>query len=166
MWRCLRSSAVKPVVVLGIVCVRYILLPIIGIGIVKSAESFGFLPADPLFQYVLMLQFTLPPAMNIGTMTQLYNVGQDECSVLMLWTYLVAILALTNLEALSDKEMAPKTFKRGESLALEVGEILSLEEGEIAENTQEVKVYWRRILLRNRMNWNLEVLDKEEDYVG
>ncbi|CAH8389237.1 unnamed protein product [Eruca vesicaria subsp. sativa] len=91
----LRSSAVKPVVVLGIVCVRYIILPIIGIGIVKSAESFGFLPADPLFQYVLMLQFTLPPAMNIGTMTQLYNVGQDECSVLMLWTYLIAILALT-----------------------------------------------------------------------
>ncbi|XP_024016436.1 protein PIN-LIKES 5 isoform X2 [Eutrema salsugineum] len=91
----LRSSAVKPVVVLGIVCVRYIILPIIGIGVVKTAESFGFLPQDPLFQYVLMLQFTLPPAMNIGTMTQLYNVGQDECSVLMLWTYLIAILALT-----------------------------------------------------------------------
>ncbi|CAN8271264.1 unnamed protein product [Cochlearia groenlandica] len=91
----LRSSAVKPVVVLGIVCVRYLILPIIGIGIVKAAASFGFLPPDPLFQYVLMLQFTLPPAMNIGTMTQLYNVGQDECSVLMLWTYLIAILALT-----------------------------------------------------------------------
>ncbi|KAL1207206.1 Protein PIN-LIKES 5 [Cardamine amara subsp. amara] len=91
----LRSSAVKPMVVLGIVCVRYILLPIIGIGIVLTAASLGFLPADPLFQYVLMLQFTLPPAMNIGTMTQLYNVAQDECSVLMLWTYLIAILALT-----------------------------------------------------------------------
>ncbi|EOA32719.1 hypothetical protein CARUB_v10016022mg [Capsella rubella] len=91
----LRSSAVKPAVVLGIVCVRYIILPIIGIGIVLTAASLGFLPADPLFQYVLMLQFTLPPAMNIGTMTQLYNVAQDECSVLMLWTYLVAILALT-----------------------------------------------------------------------
>ncbi|VVB14114.1 unnamed protein product [Arabis nemorensis] len=62
----LRSSAVKPVVVLGIVCVRYIFLPIIGIGIVKTAASFGFLPPDPLFQYVLMLQFTLPPAMNIA----------------------------------------------------------------------------------------------------
>jgi len=91
----LRSSAVKPMVVLGIVCVRYIAMPIIGIGIVLTAANLGFLPADPLFQYVLMLQFTLPPAMNIGTMTQLYNVAQDECSVLMLWTYLVAILALT-----------------------------------------------------------------------
>ncbi|CAH2051433.1 unnamed protein product [Thlaspi arvense] len=91
----LRSSAIKPVVVLGIVCARYIILPIIGIGIVKTAASFGFLPLDPLFQYVLMLQFTLPPAMTIGTMTQLHNVGQDECSMLMLWTYLIAIPALT-----------------------------------------------------------------------
>ncbi|XP_010467522.1 PREDICTED: protein PIN-LIKES 5-like [Camelina sativa] len=91
----LRSSAVKPVVVIGIVCVRYIILPIIGIGVVLTAASLGLLPEDPLFQYVLMLQFTLPPAMNIGTMTQLYNVAQDECSVLMLWTYLVAIPALT-----------------------------------------------------------------------
>ncbi|KAJ6413381.1 hypothetical protein OIU84_006222 [Salix udensis] len=30
-----------------------------------------------------------------GTMTQLFNVGQEECSVLFLWTYLVAALALT-----------------------------------------------------------------------
>lgn len=56
----LRSSAVKPMVVLGIVCVRYIAMPIIGIGIVLTAANLGFLPADPLFQYVLMLQFTLP----------------------------------------------------------------------------------------------------------
>ncbi|CAN8270876.1 unnamed protein product [Cochlearia groenlandica] len=91
----LRSSAVKPMVVVGIVIVRYIVLPIIGIGVVTSAASFGLLPLDPLFHYVLMLQFALPPAMNIGTMTQLYNVGQDECSVLMLWTYLIAILAIT-----------------------------------------------------------------------
>ncbi|XP_010548200.1 PREDICTED: protein PIN-LIKES 5-like [Tarenaya hassleriana] len=91
----LRSSAIKPPVIAGIICVRYVILPAIGICVVKTAESLGLLPADPLFQYVLMLQFTLPPAMNIGTMTQLFNVGQDECSVLLLWTYLVAALALT-----------------------------------------------------------------------
>ncbi|XP_010530990.1 PREDICTED: protein PIN-LIKES 5 [Tarenaya hassleriana] len=91
----LRSSAIKPPVIAGIVCVRYIILPAIGIGVVKTAEILGFLPEDPLFQYALMLQFTVPPAMNIGTMTQLFNVGQDECSVLLLWTYLVAALALT-----------------------------------------------------------------------
>nr|DAD46523.1 TPA_asm: hypothetical protein HUJ06_016460 [Nelumbo nucifera] len=62
---------------------------------VIAAGKLGLLPSDPLFGYVLMVQFTLPPAMNIGTMTQLFDVGQEECSVLYLWTYLVAALALT-----------------------------------------------------------------------
>ncbi|KAF9618763.1 hypothetical protein IFM89_002458 [Coptis chinensis] len=91
----LRSSRIKAVVVFGILCVRYVFLPIIGIGVVKLAGDLGILPSDPLFRFVLMVQFTLPPAMNIGTMTQLFDVGQEECSVIFLWTYLVAALALT-----------------------------------------------------------------------
>ncbi|XVE87563.1 hypothetical protein DITRI_Ditri18aG0127600 [Diplodiscus trichospermus] len=92
----LRSSTIKPLIIVGVVCVRYLILPVIGIGVVKAARELGLLPADPLFQYVLMVQFTLPPAMNIGTMTQLFDVAQDECSVLFLWTYLAAALALTS----------------------------------------------------------------------
>ncbi|XP_022739420.1 protein PIN-LIKES 7-like [Durio zibethinus] len=91
----LRSSTIRPLLVVGVVGVRYIILPAIGILVVKAAGNLGFLPSDPLFRYVLMIQFTLPPAMNIGTMTQLFNVGQEECSVLFLWSYLAAALALT-----------------------------------------------------------------------
>lgn len=91
----LRSAKVKPTVILGILFVRYLLLPIIGIGVVKAADSLGFLPPDPLYHFVLMLQFALPPAMAIGTMAQLFDVGQEECSVIFLWTYVFAALALT-----------------------------------------------------------------------
>ncbi|KAL3723615.1 hypothetical protein ACJRO7_035743 [Eucalyptus globulus] len=91
----LRTSRIRPWVILGVLSVRYIISPAIGIGVVKAANGLGFLPPDPLYHYVLMVQFTLPPAMNIGTMTQLFNVGQEECSVLFLWTYLAAALALT-----------------------------------------------------------------------
>ncbi|MCL7025663.1 hypothetical protein MKW94_012096 [Papaver nudicaule] len=91
----LRSARLKPMVIMGVIVVRYVILPVIGMGVVKAAGDFGLLPADPLFRYVLMLQFTLPPAMNIGTMTQLFDVGQEECSILFLWTYLVASLAIT-----------------------------------------------------------------------
>lgn len=91
----LRASKIKSWIVVGVICVRYIILPAIGMWVVKTAGHLGFLPSDPLFHYVLMIQYTLPPAMNIGTMTQLFNVGQEECSVLFLWTYLVAALALT-----------------------------------------------------------------------
>ncbi|KAF2575178.1 hypothetical protein F2Q70_00000822 [Brassica cretica] len=94
-FRGLRSSAVKMSVIVGVICVRYIILPVVGVGVVQLAWSLGYLPPDPLFRYVLMLQFTLPPAMNISTMAQLFDVAQDECSVIFLWTYLVASLALT-----------------------------------------------------------------------
>ncbi|KAJ8771084.1 hypothetical protein K2173_023409 [Erythroxylum novogranatense] len=91
----LRSSRIKPMVIIGVVCVRFLILPAVGIWVVKVASSLGFLPADPLFHFVLMVQYTVPPAMNIATMAQLFDVGQEECSVLLLWAYLAAALALT-----------------------------------------------------------------------
>lgn len=91
----LRTTTLKPMMVITVILVRYVLLPVIGIGVVKAAGSLGFLPVDPLYHYVLMIQFALPPAMNIGTMTQLFDVAQEECSLLFLWTYLVACLSLT-----------------------------------------------------------------------
>ncbi|KAK9284324.1 hypothetical protein L1049_023495 [Liquidambar formosana] len=91
----LRSSRLKPLVIIGVLCVRYLILPLIGIVVVKTASNLGFLPPDPLFRFVLLIQFTLPPAMNLGTMTQLFDVGREECSVIFLWTYLAAALALT-----------------------------------------------------------------------
>jgi len=96
----LRSSKVKPSIIVGVLFVRYVLLPVIGIWVVKAAVSLGFLPSDPLYHFVLMVQFTLPPAMNIGTMTQHFDVAQEECSVLFLWTYVVAALALTGWSTL------------------------------------------------------------------
>lgn len=90
-----RKSLLNPMVIVSIVCVRYVILPTIGMGVVKAAYELGFLPQDPLYRYVLMLQFAIPPAMNIGTMAQLFDVAQEECSVIFLWTYLVAALSLT-----------------------------------------------------------------------
>lgn len=91
----LRVPRIKPLIIIGVIFVRYVILPVIGIGVVKAAGNLGFLSSDPLYRYILMLQYTLPPAMSIGTMTQLFDVAQEECSVLFLWTYLVAALALT-----------------------------------------------------------------------
>lgn len=90
----LRSSKVKATTIVGVIVVRYLALPVIGILVVKAANSLGFLPADPLYHFLLMVQYTTPPAMAIGTMTQLFGVGQEECSVIMLWTYLAAALSL------------------------------------------------------------------------
>ncbi|KAJ6831810.1 protein PIN-LIKES 7-like [Iris pallida] len=91
----LRKSSVKLSTLSSIIIVRYVLLPLVGIAVVKAAGALRLLPQDPLFSYVLLIQFALPPALAIGTMAQLFNVGQEECSVMFLWTYLFAAPALT-----------------------------------------------------------------------
>ncbi|XP_010052720.2 protein PIN-LIKES 3 isoform X1 [Eucalyptus grandis] len=93
--RGLKRSTVSPVVIIGVITIRYIALPLIGIGVVKAAHHFGMVGSDALYQFTLMLQFALPPAMNVGTITQLLEAGENECSIIMLWTYAVASLSLT-----------------------------------------------------------------------
>ena len=52
--------------VLGTILARYVFLPVAGIAVVKAAGTLRFLPQDPLYQYALLIQFALPPAMSIG----------------------------------------------------------------------------------------------------
>ncbi|XP_051183480.1 protein PIN-LIKES 7 [Lolium perenne] len=88
-------TTMKPLVVISIIVIRFVILPACGIGVVKAARELGFLPGSPLYHYVLLLQSTVPPAMSIGTIAQLFDVGEEECSIVFLWTHLVAALALT-----------------------------------------------------------------------
>ncbi|XP_045813687.1 protein PIN-LIKES 3-like [Trifolium pratense] len=81
--------------IIGIIVVRYILLPIFGILIVKGATHLGLVQVDPLYQFILLLQYALPPAMSIGTIAQLFGAGESECSIIMLWTYALASIAVT-----------------------------------------------------------------------
>ncbi|TYG75079.1 hypothetical protein ES288_D03G000900v1 [Gossypium darwinii] len=52
--------------VIGVIAVRYVLLPLLGIVIIKTAVRFGLVHSDPLYQFILLLHYALPPAMNIG----------------------------------------------------------------------------------------------------
>ncbi|XP_040368139.1 protein PIN-LIKES 3 isoform X3 [Rosa chinensis] len=91
----LRGSGIQTSLVIGIIIVRYVALPLAGILIVKGAMKFGLVHSDPLYLFVLFLQFALPPAVSIATVTQLFGAGEKECSVIMLWTYVLASVALT-----------------------------------------------------------------------
>ncbi|KAK7386560.1 hypothetical protein VNO78_26893 [Psophocarpus tetragonolobus] len=91
----MQSSNIQPLVLISIIIARFFVLPCIGFFVVKAAANFGFLPLDPFFQYVLVIQYALPPAMNISTMAQLFDVGTEEFSVILLWTYGAAAIALT-----------------------------------------------------------------------
>ncbi|KAF3667115.1 putative histone H2B.1-like [Capsicum annuum] len=91
----LKKSGVGMWVVIGIQVIRYVALPLSGICVVKAARHFGLVGSDSLYQFVLLLQYALPSAMTIGTITQLFEVGECECSVIMLWNYALASVALT-----------------------------------------------------------------------
>ncbi|KAI7750228.1 hypothetical protein M8C21_027764 [Ambrosia artemisiifolia] len=93
--RGLKRSGVSSSLIIGIVVVRLILLPCFGILIVKGAVYSSLVHVDPLYLFVLLLQYALPPAMNIGTITQLFGAGETECSVIMLWAYGLASFSLT-----------------------------------------------------------------------
>ncbi|TKY68935.1 transporter C5D6.04 [Spatholobus suberectus] len=81
--------------IVGIIVVKFIALPAIGIGIVKGAVHFSLIHPDPLYQFVLLLQYALPPAIVVSTITQMYGVGEGECSAIMLATYSCAAVLLT-----------------------------------------------------------------------
>lgn len=90
-----RRSRLSSWLIIGITVVRFIILPLFGVLIIKAAKMFGMVGSDPLYHFVLLLQYAVPPAMAIGTITQLFEVGETECSVIMFWNYIVASIALT-----------------------------------------------------------------------
>ncbi|KAL9459578.1 hypothetical protein AB3S75_002892 [Citrus x aurantiifolia] len=89
------SSAVPMSLITGIIAIRHLFMPLLGIVIVKAAVNAGFIHSDPLYQFVLLLQYALPPAMNIGTLTQLFGAGESECSIVLFWAYALASVSLT-----------------------------------------------------------------------
>lgn len=64
----LKGSGIQKSVIFGVLAVRYIALPLVGIAVVKGALRFGLVRENPLYEFVLLLQFAVPPAMNIGTL--------------------------------------------------------------------------------------------------
>ncbi|MBA0866356.1 hypothetical protein Goshw_020253 [Gossypium schwendimanii] len=95
LFQCLQRSEMSLVVILGVVAVRNICLPLLGIGVVQAAHHLGVVGSDALYRFVLMFQYAVPPAINVGTMTQLFKSGQGETSVILLWSYSVASISLT-----------------------------------------------------------------------
>ncbi|KRH07852.1 hypothetical protein GLYMA_16G115000v4 [Glycine max] len=91
----LKKSGISIFLIIGIMVVRFIISPILGILIVKAAYYWGFIGSYSLYQFVLMLQYALPPATIVGTVAQMLGNGESECSLIMIWTYFIATFSLT-----------------------------------------------------------------------
>ncbi|KAL6655335.1 hypothetical protein ACP70R_006161 [Stipagrostis hirtigluma subsp. patula] len=89
------EASVPPSIIVSVIVVRFVLLPLLGTGLVKGAVRLGLIRPDPLYQFILLLQYAVPPAMNIGTIMQQFGVGESECSVIFVWAYALASVAVT-----------------------------------------------------------------------
>ncbi|KAG5037406.1 hypothetical protein JHK86_018246 [Glycine max] len=58
--------------IVGIIMVKFLALPAIGIGIVKGAAHFNLIHHDPLYQFVLLLQYALPPAIVVTSIREAF----------------------------------------------------------------------------------------------
>ncbi|XP_057736290.1 protein PIN-LIKES 3-like [Arachis stenosperma] len=91
----LKGSGIKVSIVIGIIAVRFIALPMLGVGIVKGAVHFGVIHHDPLYHFTLLFQYAVPPAVSMSTITQFFGAGETECSIIMLATYACASVSVT-----------------------------------------------------------------------
>ncbi|CAI9110417.1 OLC1v1010428C1 [Oldenlandia corymbosa var. corymbosa] len=90
-----QKSEVGPWIIAGVQAVRFIAMPLLGTIIVRGAHYIGLVGSDSLYQFLLLLQHSVPCAMALGTMTQLFGMGESDCAVILLWNYGVASLAVT-----------------------------------------------------------------------
>lgn len=76
----LKKSGISIFLIIGIMVVRFIISPILGILIVKAAYYWGFIGSYSLYQFVLMLQYALPPATIVGMMTfSIFKLSSMRC---------------------------------------------------------------------------------------
>jgi len=61
-----------------------------------SADKLGLISsADPMFKFVLLLQYSTPSAILLGAIASLRGYAVREASALLFWQHIFALLSLT-----------------------------------------------------------------------
>ncbi|ESQ28091.1 hypothetical protein EUTSA_v10018516mg [Eutrema salsugineum] len=90
-----RESTLGLRTTIGICVARLLVLPLVGIGIVMSADKLGLISPDPMFKFVLLLQYSTPSAILLGAIASLRGYAVREASALLFWQHTFALLSLT-----------------------------------------------------------------------
>ncbi|CAM8950716.1 hypothetical protein QQ045_016936 [Rhodiola kirilowii] len=81
---------------IGIIIARLLVLPVIGIGIVISANKLNLvLLNDPMYNFVLLMQYTTPSAILLGAIARLRGYAVAEASALLFWQHVFALFSLS-----------------------------------------------------------------------
>ena len=81
--------------VMGVSLIRFCIMPLIGIALVKFLDDHTLIPQDPVYRLVLMLQACTPGAINLVLMCQIHGKGEKTMSSLLFWVYLLSVPIMT-----------------------------------------------------------------------
>ena len=81
--------------VVSVVIVRMVVLPAFSAGLVVMMRFAGVLPADPLVEFVMLLQAATPTAMQLAAVCALYSAGEKLLPSLIVVQYVVAVPIVT-----------------------------------------------------------------------
>ena len=90
-----RKQQRKALVVAGVVLLRLIVSPCLGVLSVHLLHvHFGYF-ADPLMQFVMMVQTANPSASSLVILSSLAGIAEKETSRLLFWQYPISVVPLT-----------------------------------------------------------------------
>ncbi len=79
-------------VVAAVVACRLVLLPLLGLAAVEAALKLGLFTApDPMFLVVMLLQNTVPTALNVHAIATIHRSKEQEVGALMFYQYLATV---------------------------------------------------------------------------
>ncbi|CAI5512615.1 unnamed protein product [Closterium sp. Naga37s-1] len=89
------ASALPIRTTLAVVVTRLVVVPLLGIAIVLSADRLGLLPpGDKMFRFVLLLQHAMPSSIQIGTACSLRGFGEQEVSAVLFFQHISAVFTM------------------------------------------------------------------------
>ncbi|XP_057519811.1 protein PIN-LIKES 2 [Amaranthus tricolor] len=81
---------------IGIIVARLLVLPLFGICILTLANNLSLIiSGDPMFLFVLFLQYSTPSAILLGAIASLRGYGVREASALLFWQHILALGSLS-----------------------------------------------------------------------
>eukprot|EP00250_Pteridium_aquilinum_P035833 c9983_g1_i1 orf=283-1488(+) len=80
---------------LAIVLVRLFVIPCVGTGVVLLAKKLGFLAkGDNLFEFVLLLQHSMPSSILAGNVAALRGVAVEESAAVLFYEHILSVLSI------------------------------------------------------------------------
>ncbi|KAJ3168088.1 hypothetical protein HDU87_001259 [Geranomyces variabilis] len=74
-----------------VVFCRLFLGPVIGLAFVGLLKAAHIAPSDPMLVFVLLMESSTPPALNLAVMAELHGKGEKDMANLLFWSYAVAV---------------------------------------------------------------------------